>query len=547
MDDNYHQALCGGTAGMVFAPMFKQRWQNMQNIVNDSSFLSLVPSGYQTYYRAFIQQWTYWAQGFVPMLHTSDFFSTGMGYTVCDIFAKECMAGGYRFNSKNPEAKKFIETWDSDMLLDVFNEMYFYANAGGNAILALTPVDKQLYPSVYPVNRVIFQLGRRGKITKAIIFNRFVAGEDCYYTRERRAVLNGENYYCVEIAKGTLITSPTFSGESLKAVPKEVLAQWRDCYGSIKPSQWYRLPKKMRSLGLYNVKNKSVAAAIKDLPGYSDSTLHTALDVLYSIDYNYTQSQVDQFMGKSRALVPKYMQKVEVKKPIVVSNGVTFQEAINESIHVEPVQLDDIFFTQVPDSTNMDGDVMKPLFIQPDLRGDAHKLIRDADLELLAAKVGLSPGDIATHLGEKAHITATQVTAEQDTTETSVNNKRQLASIAINDMLADVLSFYGVEAEVTVEWGRAAVNSAQENEELLRDYQAGTLPLRTYLRKRWHDLSEEEVEKMAQEIESERQAQSAYTLDEYMRSLNDNSKPTAEYASIGDRGSGNEDQAGGEG
>ena len=106
MDDNYHQALCGGMAGRLFAPMFKQRFQNMQNIVNDSSFLSLVPSGYQTYYRAFIQQWTYWAQGFVPMLHTSDFFSTGMGYTVCDIFAKECMAGGYRFNSKNPEAKK---------------------------------------------------------------------------------------------------------------------------------------------------------------------------------------------------------------------------------------------------------------------------------------------------------------------------------------------------------------------------------------------------------------------------------------------------------
>lgn len=536
-----YQACAAGVARKLFAPMFRARWQNMQNIVNNSAFMSLVPEGYKTYYTAFIRQWLDWAQGFVPQLHRYDFFSTGMGYTVCDIFTKECMAGGYRFNSANAAAKDFIEKWDSDRLSEIFNEMYFFANAGGNAILALTPVNGDIYPAVYPIDRIIFQIGRSGKITRATIFNRFTAGETYYYTRERRIVLQGNNYYRVDVAKGTLVTSPTFQSEGLKAVPKEIAAQWSDCYGAIEPSVWYKMPKKMRTLGLYNVKNKSVAVALKDLPGYSDSTLHTALDILYSIDYNYTQSQVDQYMGKSRALVPKQMQRVSVHQPGTLTDGMEFNQAIN----YVPPPLDDDFFTQVPDN-NLNGDLMKPLFIQPELRGDQHKTIRDSDLELLAAKVGLSPGDIATHLGEKAHMTATQVTVEQDTTETSVNNKRALASIAINDMLADVLSFYGVNGEVTIEWGRAAVNSTQENEELLRDYQAGTLPLRTYLRKRWNDLSEEEVEKMAQEIEAERRAEMPYTSDEITGLINDFSKPTAQYSGDSFGGGGNENTAGGE-
>lgn len=539
MAQNY-QALCGGAARKLFAPMFRQRWQNLQNIVNNSTFLSFIPEGYQTYYTAFIRPWLDWAQGFVPQLHRYDFFSTGMGYTVCDIYAKECMAGGYRFVSTDMLAKEFAEQWDDDRLVDVFNQMYFFANAGGNAILALTPVNGEVYPSVYPIDRVVFQIGRRGRITNATIYNRFTAGETCYYTRERRRVLSGINYYRVDIAKGTLVTAPTWGSDALPSVPFAVAAQWADCYGDIQPSKWYRLPKRMRSLGLYNVKNKSVAVALKDLPGYSDSTLHTATDILYALDYNYTQEQVDQYMGKSRALIPKQMQRVTVKQPGTLADGMEF----NEALEFVPPPLDDDFFTQVPDN-NLNGDLMKPLFIQPELRGDQHKLIRDALLEMLSAKVGLSPGDIASHLGEKSHMTATQVVTQQDMTETSVNNKRGLASEAINDMLADMLCFYGIDGKVTIEWGRAAVNSSQENEELLRDYQAGTLPLRTYLRKRWTDLSEEEVEKMAQEIEQERRNE-MYTdplSEEYPY---DNREPTAEHAGNSPGRSGNEDQAGDE-
>ncbi len=500
-----YQALAGGTARKAFAPLFRARWQNMQNIVNNSAFLSLIPSGYKTYYTAFIQQWLDWAQGFVPQLHREDFFSTGMGYTVCDIFTKECMSGGYRFVSTDQKLKEFIEKWDNDELNTVFNSMFFNSNAGGNAILCLTPVNGELYAGVFSVDRVIFQIGRHGEITQAMLLNRFVAGDTVFYVREFRIKYKGKNYYKAEIAPGDLVTAPTWSTSALPAVPVQVEQQWLNCYGNIKPNVWYELPVRLRSLGLYNVKNKSVAVALKDMPGYSDSTLHTALDVLYSIDYNYTQGQVDQYLGKGRVIVPKQMSKVTVNQPGTLTNGKSFYEAVEDS----GAPLSETFFTELPHN-NLNGDEVKPTFVQPDLRGDQHKAIRDSDLELLASKVGLSSSTLANHLTYNSSKTATEVVSEQDTTEKSVNNKRALANVAINNMLADIAFFYGFDSEITIEWGRAAANTSRENQELMTDYQAGTLPLRAYLRKRWSDLSEDEIELLAKQIENEqREKQSA--------------------------------------
>ncbi len=518
----------------LFAPMFRARWQSMQNIVNDSVFLDLVPAGYKTYYTAFIRQWLQWSTGFVLQLHKTDFFSTGMGYTVCDIMTRECMSGGYRLHSDDEATKSFMEKWCKDDLNNIFNKMFFFSNAGGNAILALTPVDGELYPSVYPINRAVFQIGRTGKISQIMLLNRFIAGETVYYAREIRSIKGGRAYYKVTLADGTLVTSPTWSGRGRNKVPDIILAQWEACYGSIEPGKWYEFPERMRGLGCYNVRNKSVAVALADLPGYSDSTLHTALDVLYAIDYNYTQAQVDQYMGKSRTLVPKQMAGIKlINQPGTLADGVSFREAVD----MQSQPLEDTFYTQVSDGS-LDGKAIQPTFIQPDLRGEARKYIRDSDLELLASKVGLSASTLATHLSTGSGAkTDDEITSESSATEKTIGNKRQLANTAINAMLSDVAYFYGYDDGVDIQWGRAAANTARENQELLADYQSGTLPLRDYLRRRWPDLSEEDVEKMAQECEAKEKADRTMEFNERDYFGNDGSinEPDASFGESGDR------------
>lgn len=498
MSQQSSTACVNAPSRKIFAPMFRARWQSMQNIITDSNFYDLIPAGYKTYYITFIKQWLEWSSGFVPRLHRQDFFSTGMGYTVCDVITKECMSGGFRIHSEDEATKMFMEDWCPDDLNNVFNKMFFFANAGGNSILVLTPVDGELYPTAYPIDRAVFQIGRTGKITNIMLLNRFIGGEKTYVAKEFRTMKGGKAFYKVELMDGTLVTSPTWGGTRVKEIPATILPQWEACYGDIEPNKWYEMPERMRGIGCYNVRNKSVAVAIADLPGYSDSTLHTALDILYSLDYNYTQAQVDQYMGKSRTLVPKQMSGIKlVNQPGTLADGLSFREATE----VQQQPLEDTFYTQVSDGS-LDGKSIAPTFIQPDLRGEIHKFIRDADLELLASKVGLSASTLSTHLSTGGGAkTDDEITSESSATEKTVGNKRALANTAINAMLSDVAYFYGFDQEVDIQWGRAAANSARENQELMADYQAGTLPLRDYLRRRWSDLSEEDVEKMAEECE----------------------------------------------
>ena len=211
------RAVVSAPSRKIFAPMFRARWQNMQNIINDSGFIDMIPQPYLSYYMAFIRQCLQWSTGFVPMLHRSDFFSTGIGYTVIDIFVKECMSGGYRITSSDKNLEKFFEEWEEKY--ELYNElckMFWNTNAGGNSLMVLSAADNNVYVTAYPINRCFFQIGRTGQITNAVLLNRFVAGETAFYAKEYRVYYKGEPYFYVQLGQGTLVNSPSWQGSSLR-------------------------------------------------------------------------------------------------------------------------------------------------------------------------------------------------------------------------------------------------------------------------------------------------------------------------------------------
>ena len=191
-----------------------------------------------------------------------------------------------------------------------------------------------------------------------------------------------------------------------------------------------------------------------------------------------------------------------------MTDGMSFEQAING---IENQPLEDEFYTQVGDQT-LDGKPIQPLFIQPDLRGDKRSYIQDSYIQLLSGKIGVSASTLSSNLAGGGTKTDDQISAETSIDEKTVGNKRMLANRAIKAMLSDVANFYGLCDDVTVEWGRSTANSARENEELLRDYQAGTLPIRDYLRKRWLDLDETEIEKMAEEVEKKQKEENQFAM-----------------------------------
>ena len=230
------------------------------------------------------------------------------------------------------------------------------------------------------------------------------------------------------------------------------------------------------------------------MPGYSDSTLHTALDVLYSIDYNWSMGQLDMYWGRTRVVVPKEFKKRET--PLVIE-GRPYQEAMSAE-----AELSDDVYMELPASNTLSDKPVQPTFMQPDLRGETHKYIRDADLELLASKVGLSSSTLANHLTYNNSKTATEVDAASDTTETTVGNKRDFAARAINEMISDVLAFYGVIGGVSVTWNQSG-NNKRTRQNVLDEFNARLMPLREAVKRLHPELTESDVDEWCQRLEND--------------------------------------------
>lgn len=496
-------APSGNPLRRYFSRYFRARWQNYQNVVTNDVFFSQMPPAWLTYQQTYVRQWDEWTRGFVLQLHKGDFFSVGMGKTVCDILTRECTKGRFRFDGQYRPAVDFVTTWaQASQFSNLVSEGFMNANRLGNNILRLNAVAEagECYPSVHSVDRTFFEVNRKQGIIRARFLDYLSANTvdgSNYYCIEDRVFFEGAPYYCVRILeqKGT-VTNPTFDlyKKGLSKLDFFTQSRFADLYGDITPGKWYKLP--FKTLGCYNWKNKETSVAINSMPGFSESSVHTALDILYSIDYNWSMGQLDMYWGRTRVLVPKEMRTVKVRE---IHNGVDYSEAISAAINSP---LEDDLYTQLPGNTSIDGKQPQPLFIQPDLRGEVHKYIRDADLELLAAKVGLSASTLANHLNDNNGKTATEVTSETTTTDITVSTKRELAEVAINAMLKDVVEFYGLNSNVEITWNDSLKGDGKSKDEILREYEQGVMPIDEAIKRLHPELSQDEVDEWVRKLEA---------------------------------------------
>lgn len=486
----------------AFSKYFKARYQNLQNVYSNALYYAQMPPAWLTYYNAFVRQWDEWTRGFVLSLHKGDMFSVGLGYTVCEIIKRECMKGRFRFDGRNASTNKFMADWSKQTdFVNVVSNGFFAANRLGNAILRLNHVQggQEVYASCHGVDKCYFEINRKQQITRARFVDYLTSNtvdDTQYYAVEERIFLNGVPYQKVNLGKCTNVMNvtgfETLTDNELLRLNPLIVSKFQDVYGKIIPGKWYKLP--FKTLGCYNWKNG--ATSTLGMPGYSDSTVHTALDVLYSLDYNWSMGQLDLYWGRSRALIPKEIgERVIYNAPNTptIHSGLTDGEMLAVLRDESPLG-DDDFFTQYKEGNGISDKPVQPVVLQPDLRGQEHKYIRDADLELLATKVGLSAGTLAAHLshgvGQK---TATEVTQESTTTDTTVTDKRELAEFAINALIKDVLAFYNVVGECDITWNQGGQNALQSHKALLEEYSAGVIPVDELVKRMHPELTEEEI------------------------------------------------------
>lgn len=451
----------------------QKAWQQ----TNNESFYTMLPATYRMFYQNWVKQWLYWYDGYVPYIHggSSGLLSTSIGTIIVNRCADQVYGGNIMFaNSRKPslvetrDGKKISKALDfisNDWIKRVDGKTVIkrcgkHALAGGFSLLKLNKRRGELWVDELRADR--FYIDKTGNDIRRCVCllsffeNETRQNEDRYTLIEERRYesvgIVGEEFPVVEYKMYKTSTPIQFlvggKDNCLKweQLPKEVKRAFKDQYGDMRLNE----PKHMKgftTLGVYLMLASDGVSAVPQIR-LGESLLANVMTYLYEYDFYNTCFNTDLYLARGRIMVPKQMQAPAAR------GGLGRPEDAYGNI--TPRGLDDFIYTKYETGNNDGG---KPDAIQFSLRSSEWMQARDILIQSIATGIGLSVSTLASYVSDGSNRTAREVSAEESATTLFVENMRRRFEVPINDMLRDVLRFYGFVDDVEIRWTRAGMTN----------------------------------------------------------------------------------------
>ncbi len=442
--------------------------QKLWQWTNNNDFYKMLPAPYYAFYNNWVRLWLYWYDGYVPWVHGTQYglLSTSIGTTIVNRAADSVFGGNLMFaNARRPtlveeragkrvgKALDFISNcwaFDTDFRSKVkcsFRDAF----AGGFSLLKLNCDGGELWVDKLRADRFYFEKTGRGQLRKVVCLLNVYEN-----TSEKN---NNKRYGLVEERRFENIG---IFGEEVPVVEYKIYdTSVQVQYLSVNDNyvRWENLPKSVRkafkadyntcklnkplamngfnTLGCYLLKGSD---DISDVPqiGLGESLLANVMTYLYEYDFYNTCFNTDMYLARGRILVPAALQSPTAKSGTQNSG------------------LDSFLFTKVETMTT---DEQKPDAIQFELRSAEWREARNILLESIATGIGISVSTLASYLADGGNRTAREVSAEESATTLFIENARRRFEKPLNDLIADVLRFYGYTDDVEVRWSRAGMTN----------------------------------------------------------------------------------------
>jgi len=208
---------------------------------------------------------------------------------------------------------------------------------------------------------------------------------------------------------------------------------------------------------------------------FGDSSLINAIPVIIALEQGYTGMINDQYIGKGFVLAPETI------------SGNMRNDGLDNSI-VKKLPYSD------PNNKEVES-------VQFDLRVSEWERYKDMQTHMIADAVGLSASSLSSHLNGGAIKTATEVSSEQDRTANTVENKRALATPAINSILNTVCEYYGVRGKVGIRFSKAGLTNLQNlTSQTVQKYNAGLTSLKDAVSDLNPDANKAQVDQKVSDI-----------------------------------------------
>jgi hypothetical protein len=510
--------------------MNQKQWQQ----VNNESFYSMLPAPYIMFYQNWVKQWLYWYDGYVPYVHggAAGLLSTSIGTTLVNRCTDQVFGGDIMFaNARKPhlvettpDGKRISKALDfisNDWIKRVRGKTVLKkcgkdALGGGFALLKLNKRDGELWLDELRADR--FYIDKVGdKILKCVCLLSFYENttsknSDRYVLVEERRYeeigMFGKQIPVVEYKMYStsvpiqFLTGVQDNCKKWESLPKEVKKAFKDQYGSGMMLNKPMALNGFNNLGVYLMLASDGVSSVPQI-NLGESLLANIMTYLYEYDFYNTCFNTDMYLARGRIMMPKEMQSP------AAFGGVGNMQAI---ANMQPRGLDSFIYTQY-ESYNNEG--KGPEAIQFALRSQEWKEARDILVQSIATGIGISVSTLASYISDGSNRTAREVSAEESATTLFVENMRRRFEEPINEMLNDVLRFYGYIDDVEIRWTRAGMT----NQTVLVDTLARAVEAGLISRKKAHhafnfdDDEEQNNEDYALVLEEEKTRNASSTFD----------------------------------
>lgn len=497
----------GGIGGIGFAPSSEYIGMASQELyywVDNSAFYNTVSPQLKPFYRR-IQNWERWINGTVPGFHdfSKGVIPTHLAKAIVDKVSALVYGGGILLQQVggeedatdvSNETLEFISDWAQRVNLRtiVQNLIRFAAGLGTGSLKLNADGEKQLWLEAVPMSRAKYAKNAKGEIVEARfiirIFERETVKDACVYglheERYYRADESGKLVpYCeykvykmqTAVNQGQTASEYYVSWEEL---PPWVRRQLKESYYAVRLDKPIRMP--FTDLGVYAYLWTPCVSSMPHIT-FGDSVLEGLNK--YLCEYDILSACLDTEMYVSRARV---LAKKQVQNP---------QKANYNS------GLDNFLLTYYEDL----GNESKPLvFIQPEIRAEQFKALRNMTLENISTAIGIAPSSFASYLQDNSNRTAREVSAEESSTTLTVENKREGLINCLNRLLETVCAYYGKTERVKAEFSKAGqTNYSLLVENAVKIYQAGGSSLEQFVRTVNPTMDERQIAREISRIKAE--------------------------------------------
>lgn len=470
------------------------------NWVNNTVLYNSVTPNLKPFFRK-VENWERWINGYVPEFH--DFnrgvIPTHLAKSIVDKVSALIWGGGFMLQStgdkksenKN-EALEFASEWAKDINLSeaVQSTIRFAVGLGTASLKLNSDGNKQLWIEAVPLSRSRYEFDARGNVRRAAFFiqsfNRgsTVKDGDTYGLYEERYFGEDNKPKCeYKVYRINLQCNQAQNAQSDVYIPWEDIPAWvrrqlKESFYAIRLDTPITLP--FTNIGVYIYRYTPCLSSMPHLR-YGDSVLEGLTK--YLCEYDILSACIDTEMYVSRARV---MAKKQVQNP---------QKANYNS------GIDSFMLTYYEEMGN---DPKPLLFIQPEIRAEHLKSLRNATLENICTAVGIAPSSFASYLNDSSNRTAREVSAEESATTLLVENKRVSLVSILNNLIADVMRYFGHPADIEAEFSKAGqTNYTLLVENAVKIRQAGGSSLEQFVRTVNPSFDESQVQREIELIRKE--------------------------------------------